>query len=192
MPVCQEAQALPLRRHPSARPWCLPQQPPPKCQQRGRGRRRRPRKITGVRGAGGLSLPIRWPGLNLYANYGHLICPRGSLSFVMTKTVNFYRYVVEHGLSLTSKNDSHSTPFKCNNYKSAYLSFAQVQIALKPDIIAQRIFRPPPNVTSSYVHSLGAVPKTESTVRVIHDHSRPVGRSLNDALTQSNFHSVRG
>jgi hypothetical protein len=59
--------------------------------------------------------------------------------------------------------------------------------ALKPDIIAQRIFWPTPGVSSSYVHSLGAVPKTESTVRVIHEHSRPIGRSLNDALTQTNF-----
>jgi hypothetical protein len=37
------------------------------------------------------------------------------------------------------------------------------------------------------VHALGAVPKTATTVRVIHDHSRPFGRSLNDALSQSNF-----
>jgi hypothetical protein len=99
----------------------------------------------------------------------------------------FLLYVVEHGLSLTSELDSPLTPFKCRNYKSAYLSFAQVQAALEPDILAQRIFRPPRGVTSSYVHSLGAVPKTESTIRVIHNHSRPVGRSLNDAITQSNF-----
>jgi hypothetical protein len=37
------------------------------------------------------------------------------------------------------------------------------------------------------VHALGAVPKHESTVWVIHDHSRPTGRLLNDELTQSNF-----
>jgi hypothetical protein len=56
---------------------------------------------------------------------------------------DFLLYVVEHGLSLTSGTDSsHLTPFKCNNYKSAYLSFAQVQVALVPDISAQRIFRP--------------------------------------------------
>jgi hypothetical protein len=73
------------------------------------------------------------------------------------------------------------------------LSFAQVEAALEPDIInAQRIFWPFPDVTLSFVHSLGTVPKTESTVRVIHDHSRPAGRSLNDELTQSNvsFQSV--
>jgi hypothetical protein len=77
---------------------------------------------------------------------------------------DFLLYVVEHGLSLTSEIDSPLIPFNCNNYKSAYLSFAQVQAALEPDVVAQRIFRPPPGVSSSYVHSLGAVPKTESTV----------------------------
>jgi hypothetical protein len=108
------------------------------------------------------------------------------------KDRDFLLYVVEHSLSLTSEIDSPLIPFKCNNYKSAYFSVAQGQAALEPDVVAQRIFRPPPGVSSFYVHSLGAVPKTESTVRVIHDHSRPVGRSLNDALTQSNisFQSV--
>jgi hypothetical protein len=104
------------------------------------------------------------------------------------KDRNFLLYVVEHDLSLTSGTaSSHLKPFKCNNYKSAYLSFAQVQAALEPDISAQQIFRPYPGVTFSFVHALGAVPKTESIVRVIHDHSRPTGRSLNDELTQSNF-----
>jgi hypothetical protein len=100
---------------------------------------------------------------------------------------DFLLYVVQHGLSLTSGSDSHLKPVKGHNYISAYESFAKVQAALEPDIIAQRIFRPYPGVTSRFVHALGAVPKTESTVRIIHDHSRPNGRSLNDELTQSNF-----
>ena len=100
---------------------------------------------------------------------------------------NFLLYLVEHGLSLTNGTHQKIPPFKCNNYKSAYAASAQVNDALIPDIRARRIFRPCDGQTSSFVHALGAVPKTESSVRVIHDHSRPMGRSLNSQLTQSNF-----
>lgn len=106
--------------------------------------------------------------------------------------------MIEHGLSLTADSLNSLAPFKCNNYRSVYSARAQVQSALDPDIKANRIFRPfksddavsaqdnhPPSPL--FVHALGAVPKTESSVRVIHDHSRPLGQSLNDALTQSNF-----
>ena len=99
----------------------------------------------------------------------------------------FLLYIVEHGLSLTSGTDRNFRPFKCHNYKSAYAARDQVQDALTPDIIENRIFRPFSGCTSSFVHALGAVPKTETSVRVIHDHSRPIGRSLNSSLTQSNF-----
>lgn len=78
-------------------------------------------------------------------------------------------------------------PFKCKNYKSAYLARSLVDDALAPDLLARRIFRPYHGQSSQFVHALGAVPKTASTVRVIHDHSRPMGRSLNSHLTQSNF-----
>jgi hypothetical protein len=54
------------------------------------------------------------------------------------KDRDFLVYVVKHGLSLTLGTDSsHLKPFKCNNYKLVYLSFAQVQAALEPDISAQ-------------------------------------------------------
>ena len=99
----------------------------------------------------------------------------------------FLLYLVGHGLSLTTGSERNLLPFKCNNYKSAYEARAQVQAALDPDIIANRIFRPYGSRTSSFVHALGAVPKTVSSVRVIHDHSRPMGRSLNSSLTQTNF-----
>lgn len=99
----------------------------------------------------------------------------------------FLLYLVEHGLSLTTGTERNIPPFKCNNYKSANLARTLVNNALEPDIIARRIFRPYTGQTSSFVHALGAVPKTESTVRVIHDHSRPIGRSLNSHLSQSNF-----
>jgi hypothetical protein len=90
----------------------------------------------------------------------------------------FLLYVVEHGLSL-SNSDSILEPFKCSNYKSAYAAADQVDDALKPDIALNRIFRPFRGEVSPFVHALGAVPKTETSVRVIHDHSRPLGRSLN-------------
>ena len=99
----------------------------------------------------------------------------------------FLLYLVEHGLSLTTGTGRNLTPFKCNNYKSAYAVSDLVQTALTPDIIDKRIFRPRAGFTSSFVHALGAVPKTVDSVRVIHDHSRPMGRSLNSHLTQSNF-----
>lgn len=93
----------------------------------------------------------------------------------------FLLYMVEHGLSLTSGTSTAIAPFKCNNYKSAYVARAQVQSALDPDILANRIFRPYARQSSYFVHALGAIPETETTVRVIHDHSRPLGRALNDA-----------
>ena len=99
----------------------------------------------------------------------------------------FLLYLVEHGLSLTNGYGAGLPSFKCRNYKSAYEARAAVQAALDPDIVAHRIFRPCEGLTSSFVHALGAIPKTETTVRVIHDHSRPMGRSLNEALSQSNF-----
>ena len=104
---------------------------------------------------------------------------------------DFLLYVVEHGLSLTDGTAA-LPAFRCRNYRSAYEAAAQVDAALESDIRANRIFRPYAGDSSSYVHALGAVPKTATTVRVIHDHSRPFGRSLNDSLSQSNFsfHSV--
>jgi hypothetical protein len=90
---------------------------------------------------------------------------------------DFLLYVVEHGLSLT--NGTAALPaFRCRNCRSAYEAAAQVDAALEPDIRANRIFRPYAGDSSSYVHALGAVPKTTTTVRVIHDHSWPFGRSL--------------
>jgi hypothetical protein len=98
----------------------------------------------------------------------------------------FFLYLVEHGLSI-SKEDSTLKPFRCKNYKSAYAAADQVDDALRPDIASHRIFRPFSGEVSSFVHALGAVPKTATTVCVIHDHSRPFGQSLNDSMTQSKF-----
>jgi hypothetical protein len=100
---------------------------------------------------------------------------------------DFLLYLVEHGVSLTDR-DSVLEPFRCSNYRSAYGRAAdEVNAALDPDIVAGRIFRPFNGEISPFVHALGAVPKTASTVRVIQDHSRPFGRSLNNHLSQSNF-----
>jgi hypothetical protein len=98
----------------------------------------------------------------------------------------FLLYLVEHGLSLTDSSTP-LEPFKCRNYKSAYSAFHHVNTALADDILRQRIFRQYPGETFDFVHALGAVPKTATSVRVIHDHSRPYGRSLNAALSQTNF-----
>jgi hypothetical protein len=98
----------------------------------------------------------------------------------------FLLYLVEHGLSISDTNSTLKT-FNCKNYKSAYVAADHVDVALQPDVALHRIFRPFNGEVSPFVHALGAVPKTESTVRVIHNHSRPFGRSLNDSMTQSNF-----
>jgi hypothetical protein len=94
---------------------------------------------------------------------------------------DFLLYLVEHRLSLSDENTS-LLPFDCHNYKSAYAAADQVHAALAPDISLRRIFRPFNGELSPFVHALGAVHKTATTVRVIHDHSRPLGRSLNDSL----------
>jgi hypothetical protein len=92
---------------------------------------------------------------------------------------DFLLYMVEHGISLTD-DCVPLRPFVCRNYWSAYVAADQVQAALQPDIVSHRIFSPFCGERSLFVHALGAVLKTESTVRVIYDHSRPFGRSLND------------
>jgi hypothetical protein len=99
---------------------------------------------------------------------------------------NFLLYLVQHGLSLTDTR----TPldeFRCRNYKLAYLAPDAVTAALPDDILRHQIFRPYSGESSKFVHALGAVPKMVTTVWVIHDHSRPYGRSLNDVLSQSTF-----
>jgi hypothetical protein len=179
---------MPLRRHPSARPGCLPQQPPTERRQHAGGRAAPPTTQDD-------RCPGRWRAFPPdQVTWIEFLCKLRPLNLATWQSElrndedrDFLLYVVEHGLSLTSRTCSSLVPFKCNNYKLAYLSFIKVEAAMEPDIIAQRIFWPYPDNTSSFVHSLGAVSKTESTIRVIHDHSRPAGRSLNDELTQSNF-----
>ena len=95
-------------------------------------------------------------------------------------------YVVEHGLCLTS-DTTRIGPYKCRNYSSISQYRSQVLEALAPDLEHSRIFRPPVGVSSSYIHALGAVPKTADSVRVIHDLSRPIGRSLNDHMQSVGF-----
>jgi hypothetical protein len=83
---------------------------------------------------------------------------------------DFLLYLVEHRLSITNE-DSTLKAFRCKNYKSAYAAADQVDDALRPDIASHRIFCPFSGKVSSFVHALGAVPKTATTVRVIYDHS---------------------
>jgi hypothetical protein len=98
----------------------------------------------------------------------------------------FLLYVVEHGLCLTEETAC-IAPYNCKNYNSILKHRAHVAAALAPDIASRRIFSPPAGMTSSYIHALGAVPKTEDSVRVIHDLSRPIGRALNKHMQEITF-----
>lgn len=98
--------------------------------------------------------------------------------------------MVEHGLSLTDEPSSQLKSFNCRNHKWAYENAQMVNEALAPDLAAGRLFEPPSGVLSTFIHGIGAVPKTVRLVRVIHDHSRPFGSALNESLSQCllNFH----
>jgi hypothetical protein len=98
----------------------------------------------------------------------------------------FLLHMVRHGLSLTSVY-TQLQPFDCKNYKSAYTNVVMVDEALAPYLEAGRLFIPPLGITSQYVHALGAVLKTATLVRVIHDHLRPYGSALNESLSQTSF-----
>jgi hypothetical protein len=98
----------------------------------------------------------------------------------------FFLHIVRHGFSVTSMQTQLQS-FDCKNYKSAYANAVMVDDALTPNLEAGRLFIPPPGITSQYIHALGAVPKTATSVRVIHDHSRPYGSALNESLSQASF-----
>jgi hypothetical protein len=78
-------------------------------------------------------------------------------------------------------------PYRCRNYSSIELHKDKVLGALAPNLEQHRIFRPPSGLTSNFIHALGAVPKTEDSVRVIHGLSRPLDRALNDHMQQVGF-----
>jgi hypothetical protein len=100
---------------------------------------------------------------------------------------DFLSHMVEHGLSFDIDEHTVLKPFDCKNYTSAFTNATMVREALAPDLEAGRLFEPPINITSSYIHAIGAVPKTAHFVQVIHDHSRLYGFALNESLSQTSF-----
>lgn len=98
----------------------------------------------------------------------------------------FLLHIIEHGLSLT-KGDIFIPAFDCRKYSSAYANATMVDEALAPHLAANCLIEPPSSFVPCYVHGLGAVPKTVTSVRVIHDHSRPYGRALNKPISQTSF-----
>lgn len=98
----------------------------------------------------------------------------------------FLLYCLEHGVPLVSPVVQLPS-YTCRNYKSALEYASQVSHVIQADLQQSRVFpRPVSCAPSPYVHALGAIPKTVppvSEVRIIHDHSRPAGLSLNDHIT---------
>ena len=84
---------------------------------------------------------------------------------------------IQHGFKITNvKKDI--KPVKVDNYKSALDNSEAVEKQILTEIEEGRylIVESPPEVISG----LGAIPKDDGSVRLIHDCSRPVGDAVND------------
>jgi hypothetical protein len=85
---------------------------------------------------------------------------------------------VQHGI-LPLPDSSVLQPFAVPNYTSALEEAARVSAGLDEEV-QQGWVIPVPPAFSAFVHPLGVVPKPDGGIRVIHDHSVPLGQSLND------------
>jgi len=85
--------------------------------------------------------------------------------------------VVRNGVLLVP-DPSALTPYCLPNYSSA-LQEAPVISAMLAEEVAQG-WLVPVSEQPRFVHPLGAVPKSDGGLRVIHDHSVPLGSSVND------------
>jgi hypothetical protein len=85
--------------------------------------------------------------------------------------------VVENGVLLVPDVEQ-LQPFVLPNYSSAVDAAAQVQRVLSEEV--RQVWVLPAPDPPRFVHPLGVVPKSTGGIRVIHDHSAPVGSSVND------------
>jgi len=90
----------------------------------------------------------------------------------------FLLSVVQHGIMLVA-DPGVMLPFEVPNYASAMHDAPEVSAVLA-DELQQGWVAPVDEGFSPYVHPLGAVPKGNGGIRVIHDHSVPVGLGLNE------------
>ena len=75
---------------------------------------------------------------------------------------------------------------RCKNYKSAteeYHSETEQQIIKELELGRYKICDTPPTIVSS----IGAIPKSSGSVRIIHDCSRPLGHSVNSYASKQSF-----
>ena len=85
--------------------------------------------------------------------------------------------VVDNGVLLLSDRDV-LLPFSVPNYRSALDASSAVLENLLDEVSKGWVI--PVDKPSSFVHPLGVVPKSTGGIRVIHDHSVPVGACVND------------
>lgn len=88
---------------------------------------------------------------------------------------------VERGFRITNFCISENEPVEVPNYSSVqqYQSMMESQIAKEVKLGRYRIC--PSGYKPRIVSALGALPKSSGGVRIIHDCSRPVGKSVNSA-----------
>ena len=85
--------------------------------------------------------------------------------------------VVDNGVLLVHDRAA-LDPFAIPNYKSAMEASAAVLEGLQDEV--RRGWIVPVAVPPPFVHPLGVVPKSTGGIRIIHDHSVPVGACVND------------
>ena len=90
----------------------------------------------------------------------------------------FLLSVVQHGIMLVP-DPGVLQPFDVPNYASAADHASQVSVTLSEEL-QQGWVAPVDEGFSPFVHPIGVVPKGSGGIRIIHDHSVPVGLGLND------------
>ena len=97
---------------------------------------------------------------------------------------DFLLGVVDNGVLLVPELSA-LEPFAIPNYKSALEASHEVQTGLQEEV--QRGWVIPVASPPKYVHPLGVVPKPTGGIRVIHDHSVPIGACVNDLETYVSY-----
>ena len=98
----------------------------------------------------------------------------------------FLLYVLEHGLPVLPPGVK-LQPAACTNYKSCIEHKGLVDRQLAADLRSGQLLRQPAGQAATHIHALAAIPKSADEVRIIHDLSRPLGRSINDSITYKQY-----
>eukprot|EP00775_Hariotina_reticulata_P015413 gene15413-biopygen17214 len=90
---------------------------------------------------------------------------------------SFLMGVVRNGVLLVP-DPAVLTPYCLPNYSSALQESSTISNMLAAEVAQSWVVQVP--TRPRFVHPLGAVPKSDGGIRVIHDHSVPLGSSVND------------